>query len=106
MLDADEGMRPSFLGHILVEILLDASLIAHDASRLDRYYQAVAAVDPGLVESTVNRIAPQPAVRLAGFVSALCSREILVGLRRRWQTVLPLESGYAPRAAAGLARER
>jgi hypothetical protein len=64
----DEGMRPSFLGHILVEILLDAAIIATDGDRLERYYQALAAVDPALVETAVNRMAARPAVRLAGFI--------------------------------------
>jgi hypothetical protein len=68
VLGADEGMRPSFLGHILVEILLDASLIAQEPDRLERYYQAMAAVDPAFVELVVNRISPRPAVRLAAFV--------------------------------------
>ena len=47
VLAPDEGMRPSFLGHILVEILLDAALIARDPERLERYYEALAAIDPG-----------------------------------------------------------
>ena len=49
VLAPDEGMRPSFLGHILVEILLDAELIARRSDVLARYYDAldrIAAVDP------------------------------------------------------------
>ncbi len=65
LLVSDEGMRPSFLGHILVEILLDATLIESDAARLESYYQAVAAVDPAVVEAAVNRMAARPAERLA-----------------------------------------
>src|SRR5262245_57450005 len=37
-LPADEGFRPYFLGHILVEILLDAALIAEQPERLEAYY--------------------------------------------------------------------
>jgi len=65
---ADAGMRPSFLGHILVEILLDANLIARDADRLERYYAAVSAVDPAVIMAAVNRVAPRPAVRLAELI--------------------------------------
>jgi len=68
VLGPDEGMRPSFLGHILVEILLDASLIARHGDRLDQYYKALGAIDPVVVEAAVNRIAPKPAVRLAGLL--------------------------------------
>ncbi|MCA9099910.1 MAG: hypothetical protein KDA63_02100, partial [Planctomycetales bacterium] len=40
VIGGDANARPSFLGHILTEILLDASLIARDAERLDTYYAA------------------------------------------------------------------
>jgi len=34
----DEGFRPSFLGHILVELLLDGILYRQQPDLLDRYY--------------------------------------------------------------------
>ena len=68
LLGADEGLRPSFLGHVLVELLLDASLIAGEPERLDRYYEALSSVDAGFVEEAVNRMAPKRAVRLAVFL--------------------------------------
>lgn len=68
LLDPDPGMRPSFLGHILVEILLDDALIRDDPERLERYYGALASVDPDVVLAVVNRLAPRPALRLARFV--------------------------------------
>lgn len=37
-LPRDEGFRPHFLGHILVEILLDAVLIAEAPEQLEAYY--------------------------------------------------------------------
>jgi len=61
----DDDMRASFLGHILVELLLDAALIAREPSRLDRYYAALAALDPAAVEAAVNRMAPRPAMQIA-----------------------------------------
>jgi hypothetical protein len=67
-LPADDGLRPSFLGHILVEILLDASLIAEHPQRLEAYYRAMAEVDGSLVQATVNRIAPRAAENLGQFV--------------------------------------
>jgi hypothetical protein len=56
-LPADGGLRPSFLGHILVEILLDACLIARAPAELDAYYQALAAVDGRWLETAVARMA-------------------------------------------------
>lgn len=71
---ADEGFRPHFLGHILVEILLDAVLIAEEPGRLDDYYAAVAALDAQSVEDAVNAISPRPAHNLGTFIG-LFSRE-------------------------------
>jgi hypothetical protein len=56
-LPGDEGFRPSFLGHIVIEILIDASLMIRDPSLADRYYSALASAAPDAVQSTVNRIA-------------------------------------------------
>lgn len=70
----DEGFRPSFLGHILVEILLDAVLIAESPERLEAYYRAIDAVDPQYVQAAVNRMARVPTERLAEMIP-LFSRE-------------------------------
>jgi len=72
VLEPDEGMRPSFLGHILVEILLDDTLIAANPDRLRDYYRAIATVDAAHVQQVVNQAAPatspKRAQRLAEFV--------------------------------------
>ncbi|MDZ4819124.1 MAG: hypothetical protein SGJ20_09150 [Planctomycetota bacterium] len=67
-LPGDEGFRPSFLGHIIVELLLDAILIQPDPVRLDEYYAALEKVDPALVESTVGLISGRPASGLADLI--------------------------------------
>lgn len=56
-LPGDEGFRPSFLGHILVEILLDATLAADDLARLDAYYAALASLDPPAAAAAIDRLA-------------------------------------------------
>ena len=71
ILAGDDGYRPAFLGHILVELLLDAVLIEQQPGQLDAYYQALLAIEPGLVEATVNRIALKPTDRLAPFCRGL-----------------------------------
>jgi hypothetical protein len=64
-LGAETGFRPSFLGHLLLEVLLDAALIAEAPERLELYYRVLGSVDAGLVQAAVNRLAPRPAERLA-----------------------------------------
>jgi hypothetical protein len=76
-LGADAGFRPSFLGHILVEVLLDASLIADDPQRLETYYRQIASVDGRRVEEAVNRMASQPTDRLAWMIARFCGERIL-----------------------------
>ncbi|MEX0793720.1 MAG: hypothetical protein WD045_11320 [Pirellulaceae bacterium] len=62
------GMRPSFLGHILVEILLDATLAEQTPGLLDQYYAAMENIDPAEVERVVSEVAGKPADRLAWFI--------------------------------------
>ncbi|HTQ40839.1 MAG TPA: hypothetical protein VMJ32_17600 [Pirellulales bacterium] len=76
-LPPDEGYRPSFLGHILVELLLDAALIASDPARLDRYYTAMETVDPHIVQHTVNGIARNSTDRLTWFIVRFCQVRFL-----------------------------
>jgi hypothetical protein len=73
----DDGLRPQLLGHILVEILLDATLIAANPALLDAYYRALAAVDPLVVQATVNHISRQPTDRLALMIEHFARLRIL-----------------------------
>ena len=77
VLPPDEGFRPSFLGHILVEILLDAELAAADPGALDRYYAAIGQLDPLTVQAAVNQIAAVPTDRLAWFIERFCQERFL-----------------------------
>lgn len=65
---ADDGLRPSFLGHILVELLLDAELSQRNPGLLSAYYDALATVEPTKVETAVNAIATRTSDRLAWFI--------------------------------------
>jgi hypothetical protein len=76
-LPGDEGFRPSFLGHILVELLLDRALAEDDPSRLDHYYSALAALDPVLTERTLSRLATQPAPQLAALIPRFIAERFL-----------------------------
>jgi hypothetical protein len=73
-LDEDAGFRPHFIGHILVEILLDAELIAADPDRLDAWYAALGRLDAARVAQAVGLMGRGGGQRLATFIP-LFSRE-------------------------------
>lgn len=73
----EAGMQPAFLGHLLVEVLLDASLVAEAPARLEEYWETLDCVDPRLVEEVVNRLASRPTERLAEMISGFCRERIL-----------------------------
>jgi hypothetical protein len=64
-----DGMRPGFLGHILVELLLDAALIAEDRRGVDAYYAALEAVDPRFVANAIGAMNGCDASGVAGLIS-------------------------------------
>ena len=76
-LGADTGMRPAFLGHLLVELLLDAALVADDPERLTEYYRVLGEVAPDRVEAAVNRMAPCPTERLGVFIGLFLRERVL-----------------------------
>jgi len=76
-LPGDDGLRPRFLGHILVELLLDDTLIRRRPQRLNEYYDAFAAVEPGLVAAWVERVTGKPVERLAWFVDRFVEARVL-----------------------------
>lgn len=73
----DEGFRPSFLGHILVELLIDADLIREDPSTVDRYYAVLESLAPELVQDCVNRISKVETDRLVMLVPRFISERFL-----------------------------
>jgi hypothetical protein len=70
-----------FLGHLLLEVLLDAALIADNVERLAEYYRVLGGVDPGQVEAALNRMATRPTQRLAAFMDLFCHERILWNYR-------------------------
>jgi hypothetical protein len=77
VLIADSGFRPSFLAHILVEVLLDWTLAEDHPGGLEMYYRALELIDPGTVEAAVNRIAARGTNRLAPLIFHFCRERIL-----------------------------
>lgn len=67
-LPGDVGFRPSFVGHVGVELLLDAMLTEHASNELHRYYTALDQVDAQVVHAAVERMSGKRIERLAGFI--------------------------------------
>lgn len=76
-LKADSGFRPSFLGHLLVEVLLDANLIIQDPGRLEEYYEVMESVDADRVQEAVNRMARGRTERLASLIRGFTGHRVL-----------------------------
>ncbi|HLA86035.1 MAG TPA: hypothetical protein VJL29_14680 [Thermoguttaceae bacterium] len=76
-LDGDAGPRPRFLAHLLVEVLLDAALIAERPERLEAYYRALAVVDADAVQTALNQMAPRPSRHLAEMIRAVARERFL-----------------------------
>ena len=64
LLPGDAGFRPSFVGHILVEMLLDALWIRDDQAHAAAYFDAVASVPSRQIQDCVNIITGKPTDRL------------------------------------------
>jgi hypothetical protein len=77
VLPDDGGFRPSFLGHILVEILLDAALIEQHPARLDAYYASFETIDPQWVSEAVNGMANRRSELLPVFIPRFLTERFL-----------------------------
>jgi len=73
-----DGFRCGFLGHIVMEMLLDAVLIDDSPELLTEYYSVMNAVDAEFIERSVNRMSALPTQRLAIFVRLFQRAQILV----------------------------
>jgi len=76
-LGSDAGFRPAFLGHILVELLLDATLIARDPGKLDKYYRLLEGISPATIQDYVERMAGKAVANLAHFIRRFTEMRIL-----------------------------
>ena len=69
--------RPGFLGHIVCELMLDATLAERQPELTGEYYRALAAVSPGTIQSIVNRVATRRTEDLASFVERFLRSQFL-----------------------------
>ncbi|MBS0205838.1 MAG: hypothetical protein JSS49_23300 [Planctomycetes bacterium] len=76
-LGADDKFNCGFLGHVGMELLLDAILMERHPAELERYYEVLASVNPAEIQAAVNRMARQPTDRLAWFVELFRQKQFL-----------------------------
>ena len=68
LLPDDRGFRPTFVGHILIEMYLDAFWIRDDQGVADHYYEMLARLPADEIERCVNQITGKPTDKLAGTI--------------------------------------
>ncbi len=64
----EEGFRPSLIGHVVIELLLDAYLTTEYPGKLDRYYEQVGSVDASQLQDAISQIATRPTEDLQPYV--------------------------------------
>jgi hypothetical protein len=74
---ADHPTPCSFLGHVVMEMLLDSVLIERHPDALPKFYAAMEVVDPDRIQSAVNQCARQPTERLALLIPRFISERFL-----------------------------
>ncbi|MEK6249771.1 MAG: hypothetical protein N2C12_16425 [Planctomycetales bacterium] len=76
-LDPDDGLRCHFLGHILVELLLDSELIAEKPDLLEGYYDALKNIDARRLADAVTLMSGRRADGLAYLIPRFISERFL-----------------------------
>lgn len=76
-LGADDKYHCGFLGHVGMELLLDAILIERFPEQFEEYWRVLGDVDPLAVEAAINRMARQPTERLAWFIDLFRREQFL-----------------------------
>lgn len=76
-LSSDPEFPASFLGHVVMEMLLDVALIRRHPGVLDLYYDALDRVDGRVIQSVVNRAARNRTENLARLVPLFVQERFL-----------------------------
>ncbi|QDT65110.1 hypothetical protein V22_23560 [Calycomorphotria hydatis] len=68
LLGPEDRFRPGLLGHIGMEMILDAILLRRDPGRLDQYYASFSQIDPAVIQQAVNSMATRQTTELEKFI--------------------------------------
>ncbi|MCC9656054.1 hypothetical protein [Rhodopirellula halodulae] len=77
LLPGDAGFRPSFVGHILIEMLLDANVMEQHAGLADRYYSLFDEVPMQQVSDAVQTIAENRTDKIPATLQRFASTRFL-----------------------------
>lgn len=77
LLPGDAGFRPTFVGHILIEMLLDGMWIRDDRSTAEAYYSAIQAAPPSTIQRCVNKITGKPTENLVAVIERFAEVQFL-----------------------------
>ncbi|MDE0863286.1 MAG: hypothetical protein OSA98_05825 [Rubripirellula sp.] len=77
LLPGDAGFRPTFVGHILIEMLLDGMWIRDDRSTAEHYYTAIRQAPPATIQRCVNVITGKPTTKLVAVIDRFAEIEFL-----------------------------
>ncbi len=69
--------RPGFLGHIVVELLLDDAIAERTPGILDAYYDVLRRVCPEEIQRVVNQLCVRTTNRLAQFIERFVEARVL-----------------------------
>lgn len=72
-----DSFVPAFLGHLLTELLLDATIAGANYGLVSRYYQVLASIPPEEIERIVVTIAGQPTSQLAPMIRRFLAAQVL-----------------------------
>ncbi len=75
--DAGDNFRSGFLGHVAMELLLDAILTEHKPTVMDEYYGLVASVDAKELQDMVNSLGAKQTEALVPFLKRYREEEFL-----------------------------
>ena len=83
LLESGLGHQAGFVGHISVELLLDAILAERHPELIDNYYAVLAALDVEVVQAAANAICRQPGNAPSRTVAQVHRSSLLGRLSRR-----------------------
>ena len=70
-------LRSAFLGHLLLELLLDAALAIEYPGYLREYFRVLETIDANEIERSVNLIIPEYGVNLTSFIASFREKKII-----------------------------
>lgn len=76
-LGADDIYHCGFLGHVGMELLLDAILMERFPEEFEEYWRVLKSVDPLVIQSCINAMAKQSTDRLALFIDHFRREQVL-----------------------------